>query len=108
MDGRLSRREQREQDPAYRSTRPSPGTSRAGLDALRDDVRDDRSMTSRELSDEYWYCMDHRRVEKFEDTDSKNRIGPFPTAEAAAHALQTIAEREKAYDSEDSAWEGDE
>jgi hypothetical protein len=70
-------------------------------------VRDDRSMTSRELSDEYWYCMDHRRVEKFEDTDSKNRIGPFPTAEAASRALQTIAEREKAYDSEDSAWEGD-
>lgn len=64
-------------------------------------------MTSRELSGEYWYCMEHRRVEKYEDTDSTNRIGPFPSEEAAAHALETIHEREKAYDAEDSAWNGD-
>lgn len=64
-------------------------------------------MTSRELSGEYWYCMEHRRVEKYEDTDSANRIGPFPTEDAAAHALETIHEREKAYDAEDSAWNGD-
>jgi hypothetical protein len=62
-------------------------------------------MTSRELAGEFWFCMKHRRVEKFEDTDSANRIGPFPTAEQAAHALETIHEREKAYDAEDSAWE---
>jgi hypothetical protein len=51
--------------------------------------------------------MAHRRVEKYEDTDSANRIGPFSTEDAAAHALDTIHEREKAYDAEDSAWEGD-
>ena len=51
--------------------------------------------------------MVHRRVEKYEDTDSTNRIGPFPTEAAAANALETIREREKAYDVEDSAWEGD-
>jgi hypothetical protein len=67
-----------------------------------------RCMTSRELSDEYWFCMEHRRVEKYDETDSKNRIGPFPTADAAAHALETIAEREKAYEKEDSSWDGDE
>ena len=77
-------------------------------DASRDDVRDDEAMTSRELSGEYWFCMEHRRVETLEETDSANRIGPFATADAAAHALETIAEREKAYDAEDSAWEGDE
>lgn len=64
-------------------------------------------MTSRELSDEYWYCMKHRRVEKFEDTDSANRIGPWPSEEAAAHALETIHEREKAYDIKDSEWNDD-
>jgi hypothetical protein len=64
-------------------------------------------MTSRELAGEFWFCMKHRRVEKFEDTDSANRIGPFPTPDAAAHALETIREREKAYDAEDSAWNGD-
>ena len=49
--------------------------------------------------------MEHRRVEKLEDTDSANRIGPFPTEEQAARALETVHEREKAYDAEDSAWE---
>ncbi len=62
-------------------------------------------MTSRELSDEYWFCMKHRRVEKYGETDSTNRIGPFPTEQQAAHALETIADREKAYDKEDSEWE---
>jgi hypothetical protein len=68
-------------------------------------LRHDGRMTSRELAGEFWFCMKHRRVEKLEDTDSANRIGPFPTEEQAAHALETIHEREKAYDAEDSAWE---
>ncbi|HEY3737376.1 MAG TPA: hypothetical protein VGL26_08015 [Jatrophihabitans sp.] len=62
-------------------------------------------MTSRELSDEFWWCMTHSRVEKFEDTDSANRIGPFKTHDEAAHALQTIRDRESAYHKEDSRWE---
>jgi len=70
-------------------------------------LRHDAQVTSRELGNEYWFCMVHRRVEKYEDTDSTNRIGPFPTEAAAANALETIREREKAYDVEDSAWEGD-
>jgi hypothetical protein len=61
-------------------------------------------MTERELAGEYWFCMKHRRVEKFEDTDSANRIGPFASEDAAAHALQTIHDREKAYDISDSEW----
>ena len=69
-------------------------------------MRHDALVTSRELSDEYWYCLAHHRVERFADTDSTNRIGPFASEEAAAHALETIREREKAYDAEDSAWEG--
>jgi hypothetical protein len=67
-----------------------------------------KDMTSRELAGEYWYCLKHHRVEKFEDTDSTNRIGPFKTHDEAERALQTIAEREKAYDISDSEWEGDE
>ena len=61
-------------------------------------------MTSRELSGEYWFCMAHHRVEKYEDTDSANRIGPFATEEQAARALQTIQERNERYDAEDEAW----
>ena len=65
-------------------------------------------MTSRELSGEYWFCMKHHRVEKYEDTDSANRIGPFGSEAEAANALQTIADREKAYDKSDSEWGDDE
>ena len=64
-------------------------------------------MSDRDLEGTYWYCLKHHRVERFDQTDSSNRIGPFDTTEAAAHALQTIAEREKAYDAEDSAWNDD-
>jgi hypothetical protein len=55
----------------------------------------------------FWFCLDHHTVEPFEGCGSHNRIGPFGTEAEAAHALQTIAERERRYDEEDSAWEGD-
>ncbi len=65
------------------------------------------TMTSRELADEYWYCLKDHRVEKLEDTDSSDRIGPFKTYEEAAHALNTIQERNEKYDREDAEWNDD-
>lgn len=62
--------------------------------------------TSDKRDDEFWYCQEHHRVEKYRDTDSTDRIGPFDSYDAAAHALQTIADREKRYDAEDEAWDG--
>lgn len=64
-------------------------------------------MTSRELDGEYWFCLKHHRVERYEDTDSSNRIGPFDTEAAAAQALETIARRNERYDREDAEWNGD-
>lgn len=58
--------------------------------------------------DEFWFCMKHRAVEGHDGCPGKDRIGPFPTYGAAAHALQTIAEREASYDAEDAAERGDE
>ncbi|MGX7680513.1 hypothetical protein ACSMXN_16610 [Jatrophihabitans sp. DSM 45814] len=63
------------------------------------------STTDREGT--YWFCETHHTVEPFNGCGSKNRIGPFDTAEAAANALKTIADRERRYDAEDSAWNGD-
>jgi hypothetical protein len=63
-------------------------------------------VTSRELGQEYWFCLKHHRVERYEDTDSANRIGPFATEAEAARALQTIAERNEKYDREDAEWNG--
>jgi hypothetical protein len=64
-------------------------------------------MSDHELEGTYWYCLKHHRVETFESADSRELLGPYPTAEEAAHALDTIAEREERYDAEDSEWEGD-
>jgi len=64
-------------------------------------------MADDELEGTFWFCLKHRRVETFESADSKDRLGPFPDADTASHALQTIADREKRYQAEDSAWDGD-
>jgi hypothetical protein len=60
---------------------------------------------SEDLAGTYWYCVKHHRVEQFEATDSHDRIGPFDDEQSAASALQIIADREKRYEQEDSAWE---
>jgi hypothetical protein len=102
----------RAQDPAYRSTRPPPVGStiraRANVIENRSTTLDLGAMTmAKDLDGTYWYCVDHHRVELFENTDSQNRIGPFETQEEAENALQTIADREKRYEEEDSAWENE-
>ncbi|MDQ1736190.1 MAG: hypothetical protein QOH56_2441 [Pseudonocardiales bacterium] len=63
------------------------------------------STTDREGT--YWYCETHDAVEPFHGCGSRNRIGPFQTESEAANALKTIADRERRYDAEDSAWEGE-
>jgi hypothetical protein len=60
-----------------------------------------------DLEKTYWFCVKHRAVEPFEGCGSQNRIGPFDTSEQAAQALDTIADRERRYDAEDAAWDGD-
>ena len=64
-------------------------------------------MADGELEGTFWFCLKHHRVETFESADSKDRLGPFADADAASHALQTIADRENRYQAEDSAWGGD-
>ena len=63
---------------------------------------------AKDLQGTYWYNVDTHQVERWEDSDSRNRIGPFDDPTAAANALQTIADREKLYEEEDSRWNGDE
>lgn len=70
-------------------------------------MRDDACMTSREPSGKFWFCLDHHRIETSEEIHGSNKLGPYPTEDAAAHALETVAERNKAYDAEDAAWNGD-
>jgi hypothetical protein len=64
-------------------------------------------VTSRDLEGTWWFCLEHETVEPFDGCGSQNRIGPWDTQEAAGNALSTIAERERRYDEEDAAWDGD-
>ncbi|MEA4944269.1 MAG: hypothetical protein VB080_07510 [Propionicimonas sp.] len=42
--------------------------------------------------DWYW-CLDHHLVEPYEGCRSRSRLGPYPSADAAAHALERVEER---------------
>lgn len=64
-------------------------------------------MSTQDLSGTFWFCEKHHAVEVFPGCGSHKRIGPFDSEDAAAHALQTIADRERRYDAEDSTWDGD-
>lgn len=51
---------------------------------------------------EYWFCLKHHAVEPRQGCANKDRLGPYETREAAEHALETVAERNEAWDAEDA------
>lgn len=55
------------------------------------------------MDEEYWYCLKHQTVEPRAGCRNADRLGPYPTAEAAARALETVAERNQAWDN-DPRW----
>jgi hypothetical protein len=46
----------------------------------------------------WWYCLRHHTVEPDDGCPAKDRLGPFPTREQAAHALDKVAERNQQWD----------
>ncbi|HET7533920.1 MAG TPA: hypothetical protein VFJ83_12290 [Nocardioidaceae bacterium] len=55
---------------------------------------------------DYWFCLTHHRVEGEEGCRSADRLGPYPSEAAAARALETVEERNEAWDN-DPAWNDD-
>lgn len=53
-------------------------------------------------SEQWWYCTKHNRVEG-PDTEClpKDLLGPYPSREEAARALERVRERNKAWDDQD-------
>lgn len=50
----------------------------------------------------WWFCLKHNTVEDDDGACAgKDRLGPYPTREAAEHALQTVQERNKEWDAQD-------
>ncbi|MDM8084193.1 SPOR domain-containing protein [Cellulomonas cellasea] len=52
-------------------------------------------------SGEYYYNIATGQVEEGKVSDWKDRMGPYPTREAAQRALDLAAARSKAWDEED-------
>lgn len=54
---------------------------------------------------EWFWCTEHHTVEEGPGCRAEVRLGPYPSREAAEHALQGVAERNAQLDAEDEAWE---
>ncbi len=55
---------------------------------------------------EYWFCLTHHAVEGEEGCRNQDRLGPYPTREQAARALDIVAERNEEWE-KDPAWNDD-
>ncbi|MCW2585096.1 MAG: uncharacterized protein JWN55_612 [Frankiales bacterium] len=53
----------------------------------------------------FYWCTEHATVEQESGCRAELRLGPYPTREAAEHALQSVQERNAKLDAEDRAWE---
>ena len=50
----------------------------------------------------WWFCLRHHTVEDDEaPCPGKDRLGPYPTREAAARALETVQRRNEEWDAQD-------
>lgn len=56
---------------------------------------------------DWYYNLETREVEKGLVSDWTKRIGPYPTREAAEHALDIAASRNATWDEADRAWRGE-
>ena len=56
------------------------------------------------MDEEWYYCLEHKTVEPKLGCRNTTRLGPFATREEAARALDTVDERNEAWD-EDPDWD---
>lgn len=62
-----------------------------------------RNDKEKELGDahgDWYYCLNHRRVEGISGCDSSERMGPYPTREDAEHWRERVAARNEVWDDE--------
>jgi hypothetical protein len=51
----------------------------------------------------WWFCLKHMTVEQGAVCPGKDRLGPYQTADEAAHALETVKRRNEEWDAADDA-----
>ncbi|EIV91879.1 hypothetical protein [Frankia sp. QA3] len=52
----------------------------------------------------WWWCLDHGRAENPPDAPGHRRLGPYDTAEQAAHWRQRLDDRNEEWDESDRRW----
>lgn len=57
------------------------------------------------MSEQWYWCLRHQRVES-EPCGAANRMGPYPTREAARNWKDRVDAREDAWDADDERWDG--
>ena len=57
---------------------------------------------------EYYFNTATRMVEKGRQSSWEHLLGPFATYEEAARAMESVAERNRAWDDADAGWKGGE
>mgnify|MGYP000883691853 CR=1 FL=1 len=56
---------------------------------------------------EFWFCVKHHAVETRDNMcPAQDRLGPYPSAEMAARALEIVQERNDEWDN-DPEWNDD-
>jgi hypothetical protein len=50
---------------------------------------------------QWWFCVKHQTVESDTVCPAKDLLGPYPTREAAAQALETVRKRNEQWDAAD-------
>ncbi|MEU4152525.1 hypothetical protein [Streptomyces sp. NPDC026659] len=53
---------------------------------------------------EWYYCLEHKKVEEGPDCPGKDRFGPYATPEQARHAMETAHERNEEWE-HDPRWQ---
>ena len=76
---------------------PNPGESHDC--ASRPGRRCDSDRVAHE--NEYYFCLNHHRVEGVDGCSAPNRLGPYPDEATAARALEIVQERNEAADEYD-------
>jgi hypothetical protein len=53
----------------------------------------------------WYFCLKHNTVEDRDGCADRDRLGPYPTRDEAARAVESVREREERLQAEDRAWE---
>ena len=64
-------------------------------------VVSDESQPLGDAQGQWYWCFEHQKVERFDECNQMDRMGPYPTADDAAHWRDRVAERNRAWDDED-------